>query len=71
MLNLDDFVNFVIDLFTEKFVVIAHFNAFKFYEEFNQITMFSLKYQFQGHDTSTTAVGWCLYVLGKHPEIQV
>ncbi|XP_069943438.1 cytochrome P450 4c3-like [Cherax quadricarinatus] len=25
---------------------------------------------FAGHDTTTVAINWCLYVLGRHPEIQ-
>ncbi|CAB3361808.1 Hypothetical predicted protein [Cloeon dipterum] len=27
-------------------------------------------FMFAGHDTSATAVSWCLYVLGKHPDVQ-
>lgn len=27
-------------------------------------------FMFAGHDTTSVAIGWCLYVLGKHKEVQ-
>ena len=28
-------------------------------------------FMFEGHDTTATAIAWCLYLLGQNPDVQV